>query len=368
MDRNSYDNEGYGALDVPTAAALQYVRDTAAATARRAAANRAVASVSPVAARTLLVVDAGCDMPSAWLTKHNVAVVPIDVTVDSNLLRDQGDEADRVAFAVQLAERSGKRLSALEIDPARPIQIRDYLQTWMTPTIDFVVQITFAATRSSVYLSSLAASQSLMLIHNKVRRSLRASGPLKAWVIDSFTGLAGTGVLLSHAVRLRDSGVPASDIVTVLEDFRKQVRTLIVPDDIGYLYRALQLKGATGGGGGLPRWKHWWARLFDLKPILTAARGSGGMLTRVKGYDGACARALSIAAHHVTLGLSTPTVCVSVAGDAATLRALPGLAALSAECKRYQIELILTPMSVIGSVQLGPRAMSVAFASERFHG
>ncbi len=366
MDRTSYDNEGYSALDVPTTAALQYMRDTAAAAARRAAANRELAEISPGAARILLVVDAGCDMPSNWLAKHNVAVVPVDIARDAEQVRDQGDELDRMQFADRLDGPKEERPTLLEISPSRPVQIRDYLQTWMTPTIDFVVQITFSASRSSVYLSSLAASQSLMLIHNKVRRSLGSSGPLKAWVIDSFTGLAGMGVMVAHAVRLRDGGMPAGEIAMTLENFRKQVRTLIVPNDVGYLFRAVNSKSASGEG--MSRWKYWWAKLLDLRPVLIAERGTGGMLTRVKSFEGACERALSIATRHVALGLSTPTVCISVAGDGEALRALPGFGLLNAECKLHRVEVLLTPMSMMGCVKLGPGAMSVAFASERFHG
>ena len=366
MDNSPYDNEGFSALDIPTTAALQYVRETATLAARRAAASRAVAKVSPEAARTLLVVDAGCDLPSAWLARNNVAVVPVHIEMGAEHLLDQGDESDRLNFALRLSVRDGGRTPTLAISPARPVQVRDYLQTWMTPLIDNVVQLTFAATRSSMYLSSLAASQSLMLIHNKVRRSLGATGPLRAWVIDSFTGLAGIGVLASHAVRLRDSGVPAADIATTLEDFRKQVRTLLVPDDLNFLYRTLQKKGTSGEG--LPRWKAWLARLLNLKPILVAERGSGGMLTRINGFNAACDRAFAITARHVALGLSTPTVCVSIAGPIDSLRTLPAFATLNAECRRYRVELIVTPMSMIGCVKLGPRAISVAFASERFHG
>ena len=106
MDRTSYDNEGYSALDVPTTAALQYMRDTAAAAARRAAANRELAEISPGAARILLVVDAGCDMPSNWLAKHNVAVVPVDIARDAEQVRDQGDELDRMQFADQIGRAS----------------------------------------------------------------------------------------------------------------------------------------------------------------------------------------------------------------------------------------------------------------------
>ena len=365
MDNSPYDNEGFSALDIPTTAALQYVRRTAAAAARRAAAADA-GTVSPNAACILLVVDAGCDMPSAWLARNNVAVVPVQIEIGAEQVIDRGDEADRLNFSLRLAAPEAKRRPSLAIGPVRPVQVRNFMQTWMTPGIDNVVQMTFAATRSSVYLSALAASQSLMLIHNKVRRSLGANGPLKAWVIDSFTGLAGLGVLVSHAVRLRDSGVPAADIATVLEDFRKQVRTLLVPDDIGFLYRTLQAKGASGER--LPRWKAWLARRLNMKPILVAERGSGGMLQRVSGFNAACERAFAITSHHVSLGLSTPTVCVSVAGPIDSLRALPAFVALNAECKRSRIELIVTPMSMTGCVKLGPGAISVAFASERFHG
>ena len=366
MDNSPYDNEGFSALDIPTTAALQYVRETAALAARREAASRAVARVSPDAARTLLVVDAGCDLPSAWLASRHVAVVPVTIAIGNEQLIDEGRESERLDFAQRLAARERGRTPTLAINPARPVKVRDFVQTWMTPLIDNVVQMTFAATRSSMYLSSLAASQSLMLIHNKVRRSLGASGPLRAWVIDSFTGLAGMGVLVSHAVLLRDSGVPAADIATQLEDFRKQVRTLIIPDDIGFLYRTLQAKAASGES--LPRWKAWLARALNLKPILIAERGSGGMLMRVNGFNVACERAFAITTHHVELGLSTPTVCVSIAGPIDALRTLPAFAALSAECKRRKIELIITPMSMIGCAQLGPRAISVAFASVRFHG
>lgn len=357
-----YDNEGYSALDIPTSAALRYVIDIEALANRGVGTNQFSDEVSPEAARTQLVVDAGCDLPGTWLAKHNIAVVPINIKMGDERLRDEGSEAERMAFA----DRLKRKTPPLRISPARPVQIRDYLQTWMTPTIDNVVQLTFAATGSSVYLSSLAASQSLMLIHNKVRRSLGSSGPLRAWVIDSFTGLAGTGVLVSHAVQLRDAGMPANDIATTLETFRRQVRTLLVLDDVGFLYRSLQVEGTQGTG--LPRWKLWLARLFDLKPILVIDRGSGGMLLRVRRFDAACIRALAITSRHVALGLSTPTVCISVAGSVDFLRTLPAFTELSAECKRHRIDMIVTPMSMMGCVKLGPRAISVAFASERFHG
>ena len=359
---NPYDNEGYSALDIPTIVALKYVRETAASVQRRTVASQDVVNVSPNAARTQLVVDAGCDLPSAWLARHNVAVVPINIEFGDERLRDHGDEADRMAFVGLL---SGS-LPALRISPVRSVQIRDYLQTWMTPLIDNVLQLTFTATSSPVYLSSLAASQSLMLIHNKVRRSLGSIGPLRAWVIDSFTGLAGIGVLLSHAVQLRDAGMPPNNIATTLEKFRQQVRTLLVPNDVGFLYRTLQLEGTQDAG--LPRWKLWLARLFDLKPLLLIERGGGRMLLRVRHFEAACDRALAITAHHVSLGLSTPTVCISVAGPVDFLRTLPAFATLGNACKNQRIEMIVTPMSMTGCVKLGPRAISVAFASERFDG
>ena len=353
-----YDDEGYSALDIPTSAALAYVRDHAVA-ARRAAANSRAEKNAAEAARLLIVVDAGCDMPSAWLHANGIAVVPVDIVVGTQTTQDVRDDTLCGEFAHNL------RLSPMPLlhaEALRPVDVRDHLQSWMGPAVDYVLQLTFSASRSKVHLNSLTAMQSLVLIHNKVRRSLPGRGSLNAWVIDSQSGLTGLAVMLAYAVQLRDRGVAAAQISPALKMMREKLHTLLLPGDLRYLAQAMQLRDE----GGLPTWKAALGRALDVTPVLYAAAGEVQSLIRVRGRARAFERVLARVQRHVELGVATPTVCLSYAGDVEELIALRGFALLSAECKRRTVELNATTMSMIGTLTLGPGALSVSFTSERF--
>ena len=360
MQSNSsgrYDNEGYSALDIPTSAAVAYLRERAVtAKARDNAREQALTE----ARRLLLVTDATCDLPSAWLRDHNVAVIPVDIRQNEQTTRDFRDEVQCSEFALQLS--AGSHRDTLSSEPLQPVQIRDHIQAWMSQEIDNVLQVTFAASRSKHYLSSLAATQSLVLIHNKVRRSMGNRAPLRAWVIDSQTGLTGEALLLAHAVHLRDRGTDAAAVADAVKQLRGNVHTLLVPGDLRYLYQALRRKG----DGELPRWKLMLGRWLDIRPLLYAGRNEVQSLGRVRGATTAFSLALERVTRHVELGLSTPTVCVSYAGDLEALFSQPAYVTLRDECRRRRVELVSTTMSMTGCVKLGPGALSMSFASERF--
>lgn len=354
-----YVDEGYSALDVPTSAAVNYVRERQATLAQRRATELRASAANMEAARTLLVVDAGCDLPSAWLHLNNVAVVPFYIHVNGEVLRDTLDEIPNIAFA---GERLADKSLSLQTMPLSPVEIRDHLQLWMSPQIDHVLQLTFSAARSKAYVSALQATQSLVLIHNKVRRSIANRSPLKAWVIDSQTGLTGLAVIAAHAVHLRDRGVPAADIATALEHFRGNVHTLLVPNELHYLFQQSQ----RSGDSSLPRWKMMLANLLDIKPVIYVGSNEAQMIARPRHHENAINHAMAVAAKHVSLGLSAPIVCVSYAGDPAALQSVPGFVELNAECRRRHVELITAPMNMSGSLKLGPGAVSVSFASARY--
>jgi len=356
-----YVDEGYSALDVPTSAAVNYVRERQATLAQRRASELRASAANAEAARTLLVVDAGCDLPSAWLHLNHVAVVPFYIHVNGEVTRDTLDESPNIAFA---SERLAEKGLSLHSMPLTPVEIRDHLQLWMSPQIDHVLQLTFSAARSKAYVSALQATQSLVLIHNKVRRSIANRGPLRAWVIDSQTGLTGMAIMVAQAVRLRDRGLAAAEIAAALEQFRNNVHTLVVADDLDYLFQMSQREGAAE----LPRWKQLFGKLFDLKPVIYVGGNQAYMVARPRHIEPAFNHAFAIAARHVKLGLSSPYVCVSHAGDPAALLNVPGFVELGAECRRRQVELITAPMNMTGSLKLGPGAVAVSFASARYLG
>ena len=56
-------------------------------------------------------------------------------------------------------------------------------------------------------------------------------------------------------------------------------------------------------------------------------------------------------------------VCLSYGGDLAELRGLHGYASLSETCAEHGVELLESPMSVTGMVNVGVGAVTLGFAA-----
>ena len=117
-------------------------------------------------ARTLLVVDAACDLPAAWLREHGVCVLPIHVHVDGCTLIDSRDEETAVEFFA--SDHAGHDVAA-STQPMTPADTCTFLLSHLTSEIDFALQISIASSRSRIYLNSLAAMQALTTPHNRAR-------------------------------------------------------------------------------------------------------------------------------------------------------------------------------------------------------
>ncbi|TAG75186.1 MAG: hypothetical protein EAZ24_10470 [Burkholderiales bacterium] len=64
--------------------------------------------------------------------------------------------------------------------------------------------------------------------------------------------------------------------------------------------------------------------------------------------------------------LSTPFVAVSHAGKLDTVERLTAYHSLRSACSRHQVTLSLAPMSMTGTLALGPGATAASFASQQF--
>ena len=307
--------------------------------------------------RTLLVVDAACDMPSEWLNENNVAVLPIKLSIDDWELYDTHNEFDAIEF---FRKDLSARGSSASTTPLGPVESRDFIQSYLNEKIDYVLQVTISAGRSRIYMNSLAAMSHLTVIHNRVRRAIGNRSPFKTWVIDSETGFTGQAVLLAETVRQLNDGVPAAQVAESIEQLRSTVHTLVVPKDLFYLYKRAREKGDRS----LTWLSYNVAQALDIKPIAHAHAGITEPILKVRGHQEALDRAIAIAARHVKRGLTIRTVCASYAGNVDDIRTLASFRALASTCKRHHIELILSTMSVTGGINVGVDAFSIAFACD----
>jgi DegV family protein with EDD domain len=359
MLRTSVLDEGYDALDVNTNVAIAYVeRHRASIDAMRF--TERVAQRSPEGTRTLLVVDSACDLPQAWLDQNYVVVIPRVLRLHGKDIREvRGND---LLQQLMHSQRQGDG-SAAQSFAAPPVAMRDEMQRHMTPETQSMLFLCSSARRSKVFVSALSATQSLVLIHNKVRKSMGASSSLRAWVIDSTNGFGGVGVLLAHAVMLREQGVLPDSIALTLSGFRRTIHTLIVPNDLSFAARTARSIERQGVSG----WKVSIASLLNLKPILHLNADQLMPYTRVRGHVPAVSRVLARLSELVSRGsLDTPFVAVGYSGRLDEIEALEEYKALRTLCSRHRVTLSLAPMSATSVMMLGPRALTASFASRQF--
>ena len=307
--------------------------------------------------RTLVVVDAACDMPSEWLSENNIVVLPIKLSIDDWQLYDTHNEFDAMEF---FRKDLSARGSSASTTPLGPAESRDLIQSYLNEKIDYVLQVTISAGRSRIYMNSLEAMSYLTVIHNRVRRAIGNRSPFKTWVVDSETGFTGQAVLLAETVRQLNDGESAANVAASIEQLRSTVHTLVVPKDLFYLYKRAREKGDRS----LTWLSYNVAQALDIKPIVHAHAGITEPILKVRGHQEALARAINIAAEHVTRGLTIRTVCASYAGNLEDIRTLASFRNLRDICQRHHIELVLSTMSVTGGINVGVDAFSIAFACD----
>ena len=305
--------------------------------------------------RTLLVVDAACDMPTEWLAQNNIAVLPIKASVDDWELLDTHNEFDTMEFfRKDLASRGASAATT----PLSAVETREFIQSNLTDSIDYVLQVTIAAGRSKIYMNSLSAMHALTAAHNRVRRGMGNRAPFKTWVIDSETGFTGQGVMAFEANRTLNAGMSTPDVAAHLEQLRHQVHAFMVPKDLFYLYKRAREKGDDS----LSWLSYNVARALDIKPIVHAHGGITEPVLKVRGHFEALERVMTLARNHVRRGLTAPVVCVSYAGNLEDIRTTTAFRDLRDACKWHKVQLILSTMSMTGGLNVGADAFAIGFA------
>jgi DegV family protein with EDD domain len=305
--------------------------------------------------RTLLVVDAACDMPTEWLAENNIAVLPIKASVDDWELLDTHNEFDTMEFFRKDLSTRGARASTT---PLSSIETREFIQSNLNDNTDYVLQLTIAAGRSKIYMNSLSAMHALTAAHNRVRRGIGNREPFKTWVIDSETGFTGQAVLLYEANRQLNAGVSAPKVAERMERTRHQVHAFMVPKDLFYLYKRAREKGDDS----LSWLSYNVARALDIKPIIHAHGGVTAPVLKVRGHFEALERVMGLAMRHVKGGLTVPVVCVSYAGNLEDIRTTTAYRDLRDACQFHNTDLILSTMSMTGGLNVGADAFAIGFA------
>lgn len=130
---------------------------------------------------------------------------------------------------------------------------------------------THAAGDEAIYITISSGFSGTYQNAEMLRQKLNLQG---CYVVDSENGTGGQRMVVEYAVRLRDMGKTAQEIVTELEAMRKRVVLYACMDTLEYLYRGGRISGVVYRVGSLAQ----------IKPILQVdAQGKLAIPAKVMG-------------------------------------------------------------------------------------
>ncbi|MCB1051208.1 MAG: DegV family EDD domain-containing protein [Acidobacteria bacterium] len=188
-----------------------------------------------------LVVDSSCDLPTELLLKHQVRVVPVQVTVD------QVSYLDRIEITPEMVYRmmaEGKQPKTSQPAPGAFLNaIRQAAQHH-----EKVLVMTLSGALSGTYQAACAAAEEF---------------PDRIEVFDSHSAAGGLGILVQVAIQALESGADLDTVLTKLNQARANCHLLVSLKTIDYAKKS----------GRIAWYKAGLAKFLGLVPILSVEKG-----------------------------------------------------------------------------------------------
>ncbi len=304
-----------------------------------------------------VVVDSCCDLPKEFIDAHGLIVMPITLRIGEKLIEDRRDPAETHAFYATQLDRKSEDFA--ESIPYSVQQIEQLFLERLVLDFDYVFCLTITAGRSAIYDHAMQASRAILTKYKDIRRQAGIPERFGLAVLSSRNMFAGQGILAAEAIRLiREGGAP-SEIGARLRRLVNQTHTYMVPADLFHIYKRATKKGDKSIGWG----SYALGSMLDVKPILHCHQDATGPVDKVRGFDTGVERLFVRAADRVRRGLETPYVCISYGGPLGDVVKFPGYSELARAAIDNKVDILLSPMSKTAAVNVGPGAVTLAFAA-----
>lgn len=206
-----------------------------------------------------LFTDSTADLSGAYYRAHDVTVLPYTYIVDDTVYSDDPFQPMDLHTFYQ-AMREGSMPTTTNINQAT-------IAKAVTPCFEAgedVVYIVFSSGLTSTYQFALATKT--MLEEQYPERKL--------YVVDSVSASIGQGVLVKHAVDMRDRGLSAQELVDDLNAFKLKINHWITVADLDHLRRGGRISATTATFG----------KMLNIKPIINV--DNQGRLVNVEKVNG----------------------------------------------------------------------------------
>ncbi|WEN15952.1 DegV family protein [Rhodanobacter sp. AS-Z3] len=304
-----------------------------------------------------LAIDAACDLSQEFIQKHDIAVMPITIKVDSETFMDDRRPEEIQRF---IDRRLGSRSHSAETEPSPVAEIHKLFLEKLVLEQDCVFCLTITATRSPINDHVNKASFGILKNYRQVREQAGVPGPFMMRVVDTRNLFAGAAPAIYEANRLIAANETPAVIRERLAYIANHSYGYMLPRDLHYLRARAKKKNDRSVGV----FSAMLGSALDIKPILRCFQGETGPVGKVRGFEQGAQALFGFAAKRVRAGLLVPMVCASYGGDLAVLEHLPGYLELRQACEECGVELMEAPMSITGMVNVGEGAVTIGLAAE----
>lgn len=302
-----------------------------------------------------VAIDSACDLPAEYLKQHNVMVLPINLHLGDEHMLDVRDPQVTIDFYARYASKYEQAYT----EPPSTDQIIGSLLDEAASRFDRLLIVTVSSTRSKVYERISAAQLPLMNAVLKKRRQERIEGSFLLHIHDSKTLFTGQAVMVHTILRLLRKKEMDFDVLCRRADqLCNHIRAYLIPNDLYYVRNRCRQKGENSVS--------WFScqagTLLDIKPIIRMHQGDSETVTTARGFDNAVEKLVKITLVAISHGLKANTVVISYAGDLAELRKHKSIRKLRSYAADKGVEVLESVMSTTAGVNVGPGAISLAYA------
>ncbi len=178
--------------------------------------------------KILISTDSVSDLTPELLTKHNIPVLPLPITLGNDTFLDGKEVTPEIIFDFVEKNKILPKTSAIN-----EFTYSQFFETELK-NYDAIVHFTISSKLSLCYENAVAAAKHFEHVH----------------VVDTQTLSSGIALLILKAVAMREKGKTAQDIVLEMEKLKKHVQATFVIETLDYLHKGgrcsgLQLLGAN---------------------------------------------------------------------------------------------------------------------------
>lgn len=148
----------------------------------------------------------------------------------------------------------------------------DVLPTTSQPSPEAFAQVFRSAVEAGDQVVALTVSSKLSGTCQSAMIAA-ADFPGQVWVVDTQTVAIGSGILAELALRMKEQGLSAQEIVNKLETEREKVHVIALLDTLEYLKKGGRISKTVAFTGGL----------LSIKPVVTIRDGEISILGKARG-------------------------------------------------------------------------------------